>query len=78
MNIADKVTSIIDNIVVLAMGLLTIVFVIAKIFGVISWSWLWVLSPIWILIGISLMINLLFLILAGLYSLFKIAGIFKD
>ena len=29
-------------------GLLTIVFIVLKLTGVISWSWWWVLSPIWI------------------------------
>jgi hypothetical protein len=29
-------------------GLLTIVFIVLKLCGVIAWSWLWVLSPIWI------------------------------
>lgn len=29
-------------------GLLSIVFIVLKLCGVISWSWLWVLSPIWI------------------------------
>ena len=29
-------------------GLLTIVFIVLKLFGVITWSWVWVLSPIWI------------------------------
>lgn len=29
-------------------GILTIVFIVLKLLGVISWSWLWVLSPIWI------------------------------
>ena len=28
--------------------LLTIVFIILKLCGVISWSWIWVLSPLWI------------------------------
>lgn len=27
---------------------LTLVFVVLKLTGVISWSWWWVLSPIWI------------------------------
>lgn len=31
------------------LGLLTIVFIVLKLCGVISWSWLWVLSPIWLL-----------------------------
>ena len=30
-------------------GLLTILFVACKLFGVITWSWFWVLSPLWIL-----------------------------
>ena len=29
-------------------GLLTIVFIVLKLCGVISWSWIWVLSPLWI------------------------------
>jgi hypothetical protein len=29
-------------------GLLTIVFITLKLTGYINWSWLWVLSPIWI------------------------------
>lgn len=29
-------------------GLLTIVFIVLKLTGVIAWSWWWVLSPIWI------------------------------
>ena len=29
-------------------GLLTIVFIILKLCGVITWSWWWVLSPLWI------------------------------
>ena len=29
-------------------GLLTIVFIVLKLIGKITWSWWWVLSPIWI------------------------------
>lgn len=29
-------------------GLLTIVFIVLKLTKVIGWSWLWVLSPLWI------------------------------
>lgn len=29
-------------------GLLTIVFIVLKLIGVISWSWVWVLAPLWI------------------------------
>ena len=43
-------------------SVLTIVFVVLKLVGVIDWSWVWVLSPTWIsfLIG---MIALLILVL---------------
>lgn len=29
-------------------SVLTIIFVVLKLLGVIRWSWIWVLSPIWI------------------------------
>lgn len=29
-------------------GLLTIVFIVLKLLDKITWSWLWVLSPLWI------------------------------
>lgn len=29
-------------------GVLLIVFIILKLVGVINWSWIWVLSPLWI------------------------------
>ena len=29
-------------------GLLTVVFIVLKLMGTITWSWLWVLSPLWI------------------------------
>jgi glucan phosphoethanolaminetransferase (alkaline phosphatase superfamily) len=39
-------------------GALTIVFIVLKLLGVISWSWLWVLSPLWIstILGIALFV----------------------
>lgn len=35
---------------------LTIVFIVLKLVGVIDWSWLWVLSPIWISVIIVLVL----------------------
>lgn len=35
-------------------GLLTIAFIVLKLTGVIAWSWLWVLAPIWISFGIGI------------------------
>lgn len=43
-------------------GLLTIVFIVLKLVGVINWSWWWVLSPIWISWAIVLIIFLIILI----------------
>jgi hypothetical protein len=39
-------------------GLLTILFIALKLTGFIGWSWLWVLSPIWITFGFVLIILL--------------------
>lgn len=37
-------------------GLLTIAFIVLKLCGVINWSWLWVLSPIWISVAYGIFI----------------------
>ena len=37
-------------------GVLAIVFIVLKLTGTITWSWWWVLSPLWIPIGIFLAI----------------------
>ena len=41
------------------LGLLTIVFIILKLCKIISWSWLWVLAPIWLPIAILTIIYLI-------------------
>lgn len=46
-------------------GLLTIAFIILKLMGIIKWSWLWVLSPLWI----SFIVGLIF-ILIGILILY--------
>lgn len=43
---------------------LTMIFVLLKITGLISWSWLWVLSPIW----------LTFLFFAAIFSVILLGG----
>ena len=40
-------------------GLLTIAFIILKLCNVINWSWLWVLSPIWIPILFVIIITII-------------------
>lgn len=37
-------------------GVLLVVFIVLKLCGVIGWSWLWVLAPLWI--GVVLYIGL--------------------
>ena len=50
-----------------ALELLCIVFVVLKLCSVITWSWLWVLAPVWIPLGIALIACIIILIV----SLFK-------
>lgn len=40
-------------------GLLTIVFITLKLLSIITWSWLWVLAPIWIPIAMLFIIYLI-------------------
>ena len=40
--------------------ILTIAFVVLKLIGIISWSWLWVFSPLWISVIIGLIVLLIF------------------
>ncbi len=47
-------------------GVLTIVFIVLKLIGVISWSWLWVLSPIWISILVGLVFAAIAVIALGI------------
>lgn len=44
-------------------GLLTIVFIVLKLLNVISWSWIWVLSPLWISFGIGFIFTIIYLLL---------------
>ncbi len=51
-------------------SLLTLVFIVLKLCKVINWSWLWVLSPLWI----SLLLSLLILVVIMIFSFFKMRG----
>ena len=44
-------------------GLLTLIFITLKLCKVITWSWWWVLSPIWISFGIVIAILIIALII---------------
>lgn len=43
-------------------GLLTIVFITLKLIGIINWSWLWVLSPLWISALIIILLIIIYFI----------------
>lgn len=43
-------------------GALTIAFIVLKLCHVIDWSWVWVLSPLWISASIAVLIVLIMLI----------------
>lgn len=47
-------------------GLLLVAFVVLKLTGVISWSWWWVLSPIWMPMVLALVIFIVCLIVGVL------------
>lgn len=55
-------------------SVLTIILVIAKIMGRLSWSWLWVFSPIWIsavVIAVMFIVVALTCIACDLFLKFK-------
>lgn len=45
-------------------GLLTIVFIVLKLIGKITWSWWWVLSPLWISTVVVILIVVGFIAIA--------------
>lgn len=45
-------------------GLLTVAFIVLKLVGIINWSWLWVLSPLWISAGIGIIVCIIVLVIA--------------
>lgn len=45
-------------------SLLTIVFIVLKLCNVINWSWVWVLSPIWISTIIVIVVVIIYLIVS--------------
>lgn len=49
-------------------GLLTIAFIVLKLCGVIDWSWVWVLAPLWISFGLIIIIVVVTLIVAAIVA----------
>lgn len=58
------------NIGDMLMLMLTAIFVTLKLCGVITWSWLWVLSPLWI--------GLILAIIAGIVMVIILRKVWKD
>jgi len=42
--------------------ILTLILITLKLCGVIAWSWLWVLSPLWIGYGIALVFFVIYFV----------------
>ena len=42
------------------LGLLAITFIVLKLVGVITWSWVWVLAPLWIMPVILVLVIVIF------------------
>lgn len=49
-------------------SVLTIVFIVLKLCGVINWSWVWVLSPIWITVGFIAAILIIIAIIVAIHG----------
>lgn len=47
--------------------LLAVAFIVLKILGLITWSWMWVLSPLWIpaVVGLLMLVGCALIILGG-------------
>lgn len=45
--------------------LLTVAFVILKLCRVIDWSWVWVLSPLWISVAVGILVVIVFVWFVG-------------
>lgn len=49
--------------------ILTVFFTILKLFGLIDWSWIWVICPIWIGLGMMLLIVFLILLVIKIFEI---------
>ena len=53
------------------LGLLTLLFIGLKLTGYITWSWIWVLAPLWIPISIALLVLSVGMLIVGLGIIVK-------
>lgn len=52
-------------------GVLTIVFIVLKLCKVITWSWLWVLAPVWIPAAIAVLILVIYVLVSLGLAIFR-------
>ena len=52
-------------------SVLLVAFIILKIIGMITWSWWWVLSPLWIPVAAVVIFLLVIAVIGGIVSLFE-------
>ena len=52
-------------------GLLTVAFIVLKLCGIISWSWWWVLSPLWISATVVFSVIIIAAIIAELFIFWR-------
>lgn len=50
----------------ISVGFLTLIFFVLKIFNVITWSWWWVFSPLWL----PIVLGFCFVIIATIFYIF--------
>ena len=56
-------------------SILTLIFITLKLTGYIAWSWWWVLSPIWIPLGIVAVIFAVIVIFLAVKSLIEVCNL---
>lgn len=52
-------------------GLLTIAFIVLKLCNVINWSWVWVLSPLWLGLAVFLGLAIIVFVIGLIVNLFR-------
>lgn len=53
-------------------GALTILFIGLKLGGVINWSWIWILSPLWIGFALAIFIIIIVAIISTIFDYLNI------
>jgi hypothetical protein len=47
-------------------SMLTVAFIVLKLVGTITWSWWWVLSPLWIPLALGIVLGIIFVAVASI------------